>query len=880
MTVQRIRLLLLALCVLLSAGSTTVRAQSSWSYAVRADDGESGLALYDSSDSSSPDALDSLSPLWTGEITVDEDGVAHADPSLPASLAIADGWRWPGAAASYDELPAIQAQIASGATLVDNGTDPRNSDQLRRVSSSPALWLQFPLSTRPHSAFLSPDWTCDTGSAGPAFAFADRQFACWSAGGSRVGSTKLLLFGSSVTKESSVERNIFPLTLTAAYTSVITTTGVDTAMRGQAVLMLLHSALTHRDAAASVHDTESSNTHRRNKARVAVGFLWAFAALVMLSLCFLSATFQSWLLPVFPQRFAFLAWLLLLCGLTIGVSWGTGISGFLMLALIYLAYCISVGLLYYIKGILSRETPSNAGDVAENKALLESAPEAAATKPEGNSCSSSRDRDQAGERRAPQEAKSPRSGGGLLSPRALVVRPRAQPVELTVPTKSLHDESTRGGGNASSKASSDQGLASVREIEMAPPGGINALAVVPSASGNAFDQRGPLRSLSADMDGLGPVVPCGLNPYERYPSRLGWLQHRLLAFSSLSALGFLVLCVALFGVWRVDSYRVLEGTRSLPLRPGVVEYIPQTIAKGVASVYMFDGLATKLHLDSSFFHLSTEWCGRHYSGYLTTEEQRYSAIEEDYVIRYGIDMSEFVPDSYANYSSVNEWFARHINLQFRPLAAAPDALSSPADARVTVWRNNPEGVKLWIKGEKFTMREFLGDDANPEQFNGVTLALFRLAPQDFHRFMMPLAGTLVSVVYLEGGLQSVDRDGITSKNYAIYNQRTVMLFDSPNGGRFAFVAIGALCVGSVVLEPPPGSPPFYGVTPGMQYARGDPLGYFEFGSTIALVFQPGRVRFDDALVIASDSQVETLVQCRQRMGLMITNTTNTLLTPS
>lgn len=108
----------------------------------------------------------------------------------------------------------------------------------------------------------------------------------------------------------------------------------------------------------------------------------------------------------------------------------------------------------------------------------------------------------------------------------------------------------------------------------------------------------------------------------------------------------------------------------------------------------------------------------------------------------------------------------------------------------------------------------------------------------------------------------------------VYNQRTVMLFDSPLLGRYAYVAIGALCVGSVVIEAPEGAAP--GTNPvGSTYARGERLGYFQFGgSTVALVFQPGTVRLSDAIIYSSLSQVETLLHVNTRIGVAINATQN------
>lgn len=155
----------------------------------------------------------------------------------------------------------------------------------------------------------------------------------------------------------------------------------------------------------------------------------------------------------------------------------------------------------------------------------------------------------------------------------------------------------------------------------------------------------------------------------------------------------------------------------------------------------------------------------HYNTYLDTLDLRYRAIYLDYIVKYGVEMEQFEPSHYSNYTSVNEWFIRQVKPEYRPVAQGVSDIVSPADARVTMWSNNPFGLRFWIKGNRFTMDEFLTDAGQPRLFDGGTLVLLRLAPQDYHRFHAILLSTMVAMFAVEGGLQSVNRDGMTSKNY-------------------------------------------------------------------------------------------------------------------
>jgi len=137
----------------------------------------------------------------------------------------------------------------------------------------------------------------------------------------------------------------------------------------------------------------------------------------------------------------------------------------------------------------------------------------------------------------------------------------------------------------------------------------------------------------------------------------------------------------------------------------------------------------------------------------------------------------------------------------RPLAGAQDLtlITQPADARIMAFASVPEDSLVWIKDAGYTVRGLIGDrayDANPGfSSGGSSMALVRLAPQDYHRFHSPVNGTVTDVYTIEGSFHSVNADGMTSANWAIYNQRRVVVIDTAgfaNIGKVAYVAIGPL----------------------------------------------------------------------------------------
>lgn len=69
-----------------------------------------------------------------------------------------------------------------------------------------------------------------------------------------------------------------------------------------------------------------------------------------------------------------------------------------------------------------------------------------------------------------------------------------------------------------------------------------------------------------------------------------------------------------------------------------------------------------------------------------------------------------------------------------------------------------EATRLWIKGRDFTVSRLLGDvyKDETEKYNGGALCIFRLAPQDYHRFHSPVDGTIGRMTYISGEYYTVN----------------------------------------------------------------------------------------------------------------------------
>jgi len=150
---------------------------------------------------------------------------------------------------------------------------------------------------------------------------------------------------------------------------------------------------------------------------------------------------------------------------------------------------------------------------------------------------------------------------------------------------------------------------------------------------------------------------------------------------------------------------------------------------------------------------------------------------------------------------------------------------------------------------------------------GGAYATLYLSPRDYHRVHAPVAGTIVASRYLPGEFWPVNPTTVRNRD-ALFcvNERLVTVLDTPVFGRVAVVKVGATCVGRIRaayddrLTHAGQAAGVRTYLPPRPVEKGAELGRFEMGSTVILLFEPGRVVWDDRLV------PESVVRMGRRIG--------------
>lgn len=231
-----------------------------------------------------------------------------------------------------------------------------------------------------------------------------------------------------------------------------------------------------------------------------------------------------------------------------------------------------------------------------------------------------------------------------------------------------------------------------------------------------------------------------------------------------------------------------------------------------------------------------------------------------------LDLKDCLISDPLKFETFNDFFYRKLKPNSRPVEAIDEdrIAVSPADCRCTTFASVNQATELWIKGRNFTVAKlFNGNFHNLEKTDlynadNCCVGIFRLAPQDYHRFHSPVSGKIGPLKYIEGEYYTVNPMAIRS-DLDVYgeNVRVIVPIESEIFGLLVMVAVGAMMVGSTVIT----------VEEGQEVKRGDEIGYFKFGgSTILLLFQKKSFVFDSDLLNNSNNCIETLVRVGQSIG--------------
>ncbi|BFZ62460.1 hypothetical protein YB2330_003554 [Saitoella coloradoensis] len=307
--------------------------------------------------------------------------------------------------------------------------------------------------------------------------------------------------------------------------------------------------------------------------------------------------------------------------------------------------------------------------------------------------------------------------------------------------------------------------------------------------------------------------------------------------------------------WNYGNYVIVRKT-------GEKKWESMPLYARIGMHLLFVGRAERTLLEDGYLH--TVFKKESVQSGLNFESPASAANIPHFVSVYKLPLEDLLEPDLTKYKNFNDFFARRLKPDARTIEGKGDetVFTSPADCRCTVFQTIDLATQYWVKGKKFTLGNLIDDDELAKKYAGGNIGLFRLAPQDYHRFHSPADCTIGTVHDIPGTYYTVNPMAVQEDlNVFTENKRSVMQLHHPRSSTpILFVAIGALLVGSIEWT----------VKEGKEVGKGSELGCFKYGGSTVIVVWPEElgVEFDKDLVENSISRMETVVEVGNRVGTM------------
>jgi phosphatidylserine decarboxylase len=230
----------------------------------------------------------------------------------------------------------------------------------------------------------------------------------------------------------------------------------------------------------------------------------------------------------------------------------------------------------------------------------------------------------------------------------------------------------------------------------------------------------------------------------------------------------------------------------------------------------------------------------------------------DFVSSLNIDMSES-KKSVSEFQTFNEFFYRELKPEARKIG---EGLVSPGDGRVLAFEKISEVNSFFVKGKKFTLKEFLKDDVLFKKHENSSMIIVRLAPNDYHRYHFPFTGKASASKRIDGAYYSVSPIALQSNFTKVFckNKKEICTLTTEEQGEILLIPVGATMVGSLNST----------YQPNTIVQKGQEMGYFAFGgSTVVLLFDAKHFKIDEDLIHNTKNNIETYLQMGDKIASVL-----------
>ena len=207
-----------------------------------------------------------------------------------------------------------------------------------------------------------------------------------------------------------------------------------------------------------------------------------------------------------------------------------------------------------------------------------------------------------------------------------------------------------------------------------------------------------------------------------------------------------------------------------------------------------------------------------------------------------IEMEEYQEQKY---KSFNSFFTREIKPGRRIIE---DSFISICDAKLSIYKIDND-LSFKIKNSIYTIEELIGEKRNYKY-----ALVFRLAVDDYHHYVFPDEGKVISTKHIDGVLHTVQP--IAFKKYKVFheNSREISFLDCENLGDVCYIEVGALMIGRITNKKID------------SFKKGEEKGYFEFGGSTVIMLINKDISFNKKIIDNTNKDIETIVKMGQNIG--------------
>jgi len=228
---------------------------------------------------------------------------------------------------------------------------------------------------------------------------------------------------------------------------------------------------------------------------------------------------------------------------------------------------------------------------------------------------------------------------------------------------------------------------------------------------------------------------------------------------------------------------------------------------------------------------------------------------DKFIKKNNINMDEYRS---VKYKSFDEFFIREIKYGERPVSEDDSVVIAPCDGKLTVYPITMENL-FYIKRAMYTITDLLQDAKLAEEFSDGVCLVFRLSPDDYHRYIYVDDGEILDQKRIKGVLHTVQPIAYQRFNVFCRNTREYTVIQTKNFGKIIQMEVGALFVGRISNH-------------GKNHTvkRGEEKGMFQFGgSTVILLFQRDVVDIDREIYENTAINRETIVRMGNIVGVKV-----------